>query len=112
MQKLSRYNRRIKFIFVAVDTLSRFVGALHQKVKCVAKITETLRARKYISTDMMTPKFLPLNSKTEPKLERIWVDKAESLPVTFFNSVDRMILNFIRHIVKPNRHLLSETSVL
>ena len=33
MQKLSRYNHGINFIFVAVDTLSRFIGALPLKKK-------------------------------------------------------------------------------
>ena len=36
---------------------------------------EALSVRKYSSTEVMKPKFLRLSSKTEPKPEKIWVDK-------------------------------------
>ena len=36
---------------------------------------EALRVRNYSSRELMKPKFLRLNSKTEPKPEKVWVDK-------------------------------------
>ena len=39
------------------------------------KVMEALRARKYSSTEMMQTEFLRLNSKTEPKPEKISVDR-------------------------------------
>ena len=40
---------------------------------------EALRPRTYSSTEVMKPKFLRLNSKTEPKPEKIWVDKGRNI---------------------------------
>ena len=67
MQKLPRYNHGINFIFVAVDTLSRFVWALPLKKKTAAeckdalqKIMESLRSKRVSSKTMMMmmkPKF-------------------------------------------------------
>ena len=44
---------------------------------------EALRAWKYSSTEMIKPKFLRLNSKTEPKPEKIWVDKGREFAGDF-----------------------------
>ena len=90
MQKLSRYNHGISFIFVAVDTLSRFVWALPLRKKTASecknalqKIMEALRAQKNSSTEMMKPKFCRPNSETEPKQEKIWVDKGREFAGEF-----------------------------
>ena len=90
MQQLSRYNHGINFIFVAVDSLSRFVWALPLRKKtatecknALQKVMEALRSRKYSSTEMMKPKFLRLNSKTGPKPEKICVDKGREFSGEF-----------------------------
>ena len=90
MQKLSRYNHGINFIFVAVDTLSRFVLAVPLTKKTASEsknalqnIMEALRARRNSSTERMTPKLCRPNSKTEPKPEKIWVDKGREFAGEF-----------------------------
>ena len=104
MQKLSRTNHGINFIFVAVGTQPLCLGAAIEK-----KVMEALRARKHSSTEMMKLKFCRPKSKTEPRSGLI---RAGSFPENFLSSAERMISTFIRHIVKPNRRLLSETSDL
>ena len=44
---------------------------------------EALRPQKCSSTEMMKPKLLRLNSKTEPEPEKIWVDKGREFAVGF-----------------------------
>ena len=44
---------------------------------------EALRARKNSSMEMMKPKFCRPNSKTEPKPEKIWVDKGREFAGEF-----------------------------
>ena len=44
---------------------------------------EAHRAQLYSSTEKMKPKFLRLNSKTEPKPEKIWVDKGRGFAGEF-----------------------------
>ena len=90
MQKLSRYNHGINFVFVAVNTSNRLVWVLPLRKKTASefknalqKIIEALRARKYSWTEMMKSKFLRLNSKTEPKPEKIWVDKGREFAGEF-----------------------------
>ena len=90
MQKLSRYNHGNNFTFVAVDTLSRFVWALPLRKKtatecknALQKVMQALRPGKYRSTEMMKAKFLRLNSKTEQKPEKIWVDKGREFAGEF-----------------------------
>ena len=119
MQKLSRYNHGINFGYVAVDTLSRFVWALPLRKKtatecknALQKIMGALCVRKNSSPEMMKPKLCRPNSKSQPKPERNWVDKGREFADEFLNSAETVISSFIRHIVKPNRRLLSETSDL
>ena len=90
MQKLSRYNHGINFIFIAVDALSRFVWAVPMIKKTASecknalqKIMEALRARKNSSTEMMKPKFCRPNSKSDPKSEKIWIDKGREFASEF-----------------------------
>ena len=92
MQKLSRYNHGINFIFVAVDTLSRFVWALPLKKKTAAeckdalqKIMESLRSKRVSSKTMMMmkPMFCRSKSNTLPNPEKIWVDKGREFAGEF-----------------------------
>ena len=90
MRQLSRYNHGINFIFVGVETLSRFVWALPLRKKTASecenalqKIMEALPTRKNSSTEMMKPKSLRLKLKTEPKPEKIWVDKGREFAGEF-----------------------------
>ena len=90
VQKLSRYNHGINFIFVAVDTQSRFLWALPLRKKTASKcknalqkIVEAPRARKNSSTEMMKPKFFRPSSKTDPKPGKIWVEKCREFAGEF-----------------------------
>ena len=91
MQKLSRYNHGINFIFVAVGTLSRFVWALPLKKKTAAeckdalqKIMESLRSKRVNSkTMMMKPMFCRSKSSSLLKPEKIWVDKVREFAGDF-----------------------------
>ena len=92
MQKLSRYNPGINFIFVAVDTQSRFVWVSPLKKTTAAeckdalqKIKESLRSKKVSSKTMMMMKsmFCRSKSNTLPKPEKIWVDKGVEFACEF-----------------------------
>ena len=61
------------------------------------KVMEALRPRKYSSTEMMKPKFLRLNSKTEPKPGKTWVDKGRELAGEFSQFCRKNDISFIRH---------------
>ena len=83
MQKLSRYNHGINFIFVAVDTQPPCLGVTIEKKtaeECkdaLHKIMESLRSKRVSAKRMMMmkPKFCRSKSNTLPKPEKIWVDK-------------------------------------
>ena len=91
MQNLSRYNHGINFIFVTVDTLSRFVWALPFKKKTAAdykdalqKNMESLRSKRVSSKTvmMMKPMFCRSKPYTLPKPE-IWVAKGQEFAGEF-----------------------------
>lgn len=89
MHKLSVSNGGINFIFVAVDTLSRFVWALPLKRKtalecrnALAEIIKQIGGKRGKNSDMK-PKFCQTNSSATNKPEKIWVDKGREFAGQF-----------------------------
>ena len=89
MQQLSRYNHRINFFCSSKHSEPLCLGAAFEKKtasegkNALQKILQAFRALKYSSTEMMKPKFSRLNSKTEPKPEKLWVEKGRGFAGAF-----------------------------
>lgn len=91
MQRLCKFNRGIKYILVAVDTLSRFVWAVPLKRKtaeeCRNALDEILRNLSSKCNDsrsiMQKPKFCQTKFNTPSKPEKIWVDKGREFAGKF-----------------------------
>ena len=86
MQKLSRFNNGTNYIFVAVDTLSRYVWALPLKNKtaiaCKDALDNIIKNLNDQSPNMMKPKFCEKTSSVH-KPEKIWVDKGREFAGDF-----------------------------
>ena len=114
MQKLSRANDGVRYLFVAVDTLSRFLWVYPIKGKSAKSCAETLNS---IITccqagrQQMQPKFHRGKEKVPAKPEKIWVDRVEnsvgSLPIIAENDPSQSI----QLAVKQRRSSQSAISV-
>ena len=90
MQKLSRFNQNINILFVAVDTLSRFLWVVPLKRKTAAECRDALmEILKGIKNGPL--KVQPLfcrgarapSKHVQPKPEKIWVDKGREFAREF-----------------------------
>ena len=86
MQNLSRYNHEINFFFRCRHSKWLCLSAAFERERTASerknawqRIKEALCARKHSSTEVTKPKFCRPNSKTEPKPEKIWVDKGQEV---------------------------------
>ena len=86
MQKLSRANDGVRYLFVAVDTLSRFLWVYPIKGKSAKLCADALKS---IITccqagkQQMQPKFCRGKEKVPAKPEKIWVDKGREFAGEF-----------------------------
>ena len=86
MQKLSRANDGVRYLFVAVDTLSRFLWAYPIKGKSAKSCADAVNS--FItccqaSRQQMQPKFCRGKAKVPAKPEKFWVDKGREFTGEF-----------------------------
>ena len=86
MQKLSRANDGVRYLFVAVDTLSRFLWVYPIKGKSAKSCAEALNpiiTCCQAGRQQMQPKFCRGKEKVPAKPEKIWVDKGREFTGEF-----------------------------
>ena len=88
IQQLSEFNQGITFLFVAVDTLSRFVWVVPLKRKtaaaCRQALIDVIEGTKR-SPPVLQPRFCGRSRPVSPNPEKIWVDKGREFAREFAN---------------------------
>ena len=88
MPQLSEFNQGITFLFVAVDTLSRFVWVVPLKRKtaaaCRQALIDVLEGSKR-GPPVLKPRFCGGSRPVSPNPEKIWVDKGREFAREFAN---------------------------
>ena len=88
MQQLSEFNQGITFLFVAVDTLSRFVWVVPLKRKtaaaCRQALIDVIEGNKR-GPPVLKPRFCGGSRPVSPNPEKIWVDKGREFAREFAN---------------------------
>ena len=92
MDKLSKYNRNVKYLLVAVDCLSRYLRVEPLKTKYATEAASAFRK---------------MIKHKQPK--KVWVDQGSEFRGTFRDLCDRKKFIFTTLSAKRNLLLLSET---
>ena len=116
MQQLARQSSGLKFLFVDVDTLSRFLWVRPLIRKTAEACKNALRE---IITDIRnaTPNMQPIICRETkgfagmpPKPEKVRLTRVESLQANFHHSASKKQLSFILQTVRLNQLLRNATS--
>ena len=88
MQQLSEFNQGITFLFVAVDTLSRFVWVVPINRKtaaaCRQALIDIIEGNKR-GPPVLQPRFCGGSRPLSPNPEKVWVDKGREFAREFAN---------------------------
>ena len=86
IQKLSRANDGVRYLFVAVDTLSKFLWVYPIECKSGKSCSDALNSFNLCcqaGRQQMQPKFCRGKEKVPAKGEKIWVDNGREFPGEF-----------------------------